>query len=414
MPLRRRVVCQPAHQADRDRGGLARGGARGRLGAVRGRRRPLPAGDAGRQQLPRARHRDRPPLAALERPRRGARPAQRHRRAAVRRGRHPRRAQPLLLASRTASPPTTWPPRRSTRRTRPSRSAQARSGAAPAAGDRRPAPGGHGAGDLDGALRAGPAERLRGAAPLLPAAQRQAALRRRAAGRDPGPARDPRTAGPGRASHTTCGRRSSRALRSTRETCIWLIPTSRGDLRLGEPAVVPQHHDPPVARAQPAQRRHHHGAASAATASRSSATSTSPTRRPLAVAGADVERRRGEAAVGAERLEHLVHVDAELVRPPRPGAAYGPAPGSARHADGDPLLELLDAARRSHRPGVVAEVPPDLTADDRHRVLTEVVPAGRVEAAHGLHQTRRSRPARGRPAARRGRGSGRDAGRRGG
>ncbi len=110
----------------------------------------------------------------------------------------------------------------------------------------------------------------------------------------------------------------------------------------------------------------------------SSPPSTDPRVRPPALAvglAADrpVERRRGVAAVGGERLDHGLLVEVEPAASSRdPGLApellEQIGPGLV-----DRLLRLLDPARRAYRPAAVAELLAQGTEDARHGVGQEVV-----------------------------------------
>ena len=175
---------------------------------------------------------------------------------------------------------------------------------------------------------------------------------------------------------------------SSRETCICVTPMSRAISLLGPAAEEPQHQDATV----PLAERAYDGGEHDPGLDGVGGLLSTPSRSPSVVLGvrADraVERARGEAAVGGQRLhdvlDRLVEVPGEL-RGPR-----GPAEREGQLALGgaDPGLQLLDPARRAHHPAVVAEVALHLAADRRDGVGREVVAAVGVELRAALISAR--------------------------
>ena len=99
-----------------------------------------------------------------------------------------------------------------------------------------------------------------------------------------------------------------------------------------------------------------------------------------------VEGGGGERAVGGECLDHGLDVEADVLGDLAGawGAAelLGELAGDLR----DLALQLLDPARRTHRPAEVPEVALDLTGDGGHGVGQEVPLVAGVEPVDGLDQ----------------------------
>jgi len=103
------------------------------------------------------------------------------------------------------------------------------------------------------------------------------------------------------------------------------------------------------------------------------------------------ERERRVRASGLERLEHVF-----LCRARRPSRASGIVRRSSKlhrqllHQTGQLDVQLLQAARHTHRPALVAEMPLDLTDDVRRRVGGQLDTALQVEAVDRLDEADRA------------------------
>jgi hypothetical protein len=107
----------------------------------------------------------------------------------------------------------------------------------------------------------------------------------------------------------------------------------------------------------------------------------------VVVVAAELRLHRDAVArvVGVERLEDELLGLVELVRDLRDGRrtlVLGERGDGAVHAQ----RQLLQRARRAHRPGAVAEVALDLTGDRRHGVGGERHAACRIEAIDGVDE----------------------------
>ena len=171
---------------------------------------------------------------------------------------------------------------------------------------------------------------------------------------------------------------------SRRDTCIWVTPISLPIWAWVQPR---KNRISTILRSR-GDSRASNGARTARASARSKPASVYPRRvadRLLAVV-VGVEGGGGEAAVGAERLDHQIELQAQVGGDlGRPRRAAELLEELALAAD-DLGLRLLDRPRRAHRPPEVAEVAAHLAADGRDGVAQEVVAALGVEAPHRLDE----------------------------
>src|SRR5690625_4992957 len=110
----------------------------------------------------------------------------------------------------------------------------------------------------------------------------------------------------------------------------------------------------------------------------------------LGLSYAYVQRGRGEAAVGGQRLVDLITMDVKGICHLRRRRGVVVLLAELFADGGDLALQILDATWRADGPTVVTEVFLQLTRDRRDREGQEILVVSAVEAVNGLDQTEES------------------------